>query len=56
MSCERSDGQRVRGVIRAVDDARVVLVAFDKVLTDRELRSIHEYLRGWTPGKRETEE
>jgi len=40
---------RVRGVGRVADEPRAILIALTERPTDDEIRSLHEYLRGWNP-------
>ncbi len=40
---------RVRGVGREADNPRAILVSLTEIPTDDELRSFHEFLRGWEP-------
>lgn len=46
---DRPSPPRVRGVGRDPDDARTLTVAMSGELSDDDLRSIHDYLRGWRP-------
>lgn len=38
---------RVRGVGRISDEPRAMLILLTERPTDDEIRSMHEYLRGW---------
>lgn len=40
----------VRGVGRTEDEPRALLMLLTERPTDDEIRSLHEYLRGWNPG------
>jgi len=42
-----NEGVRVRGVARDPENARAVTVYFTDALNDDDLRSLHDYLRGW---------
>lgn len=41
--------QKVCGVFRFKDNPRALLIALSERPTDDEIRSIHDYLRGWQP-------
>ena len=41
--------QKVCGVFRFKDNARTLLIALSERPTDNEIRSLHEFLRGWRP-------
>lgn len=40
---------KFRGVGRVSDEPRALLIALSERPTDDEMRSLHEYLRGWRP-------
>lgn len=42
---------RVLGVGRMGDNPRAVLVSLERAPTDDELRALHDYLRGFAPGR-----
>ncbi len=44
---------RVRGVGRVADEPRALLVALSERPTDDEIRSVHDFLRGWRRTERE---
>lgn len=43
---------KVRGVGRMADEPRALLVALSERPTDDDIRSLHEFLRGWSPPHR----
>jgi hypothetical protein len=43
---------KVRGVGRAADEPRAILVMLTDRPTDDELRSLHEFLRDWRSGNK----
>lgn len=47
-----SDPPLVRGVGRTTDEPRALLVLLTERPTDDEIRSLHEYLRGWDPNSK----
>lgn len=42
-----AENLRVRGVGRTADEPRALLVLLTERPTDDEIRSLHEFLRGW---------